>query len=55
MFPLPFNLQNDAFRPRPKAEITRILRQLANQIERDITRGPIKDENGNTIGSFHYA
>ena len=51
-----FNTDNDAFgHGRQDAEVSRILRQLADKIETTGAReGVIRDANGNTIGQFKY-
>ncbi len=46
-------MENAAFEDAPASELARILRELANKIERN---GPdackLRDINGNTVGKF---
>jgi len=51
MFKLTFKTQNAAFDAGPP-EIARILRQVAENIERDYSEGTVRDINGNTVGAF---
>ena len=51
------NLENDAFKPTPKPEICRILRELADKIEKMSIfkykmNVPVLDINGNCVGSL---
>lgn len=49
-------MDNAAFEDAPERELARILRELANKVERNgLGRGgrdPIRDVNGNTVGKF---
>lgn len=53
MFKLNFETGNAAF-DEWDAEIPRILRDIADKVERGeyLTRAPIRDINGNTIGEW---
>ena len=51
MFQLTFKTQNEAFDAGPP-EIARILREVAERIERDDSEGTVRDYNGNTVGTF---
>jgi len=54
MFTLTFETDNDAFTGgNREVEIARILRHVAYLIEeRAATSGKVRDNNGNTIGTF---
>jgi hypothetical protein len=52
MFKLTLDCGNDAFTDSMHHEIGRILREIANKVERDWPSGPIYDANGNRCGSF---
>ena len=52
-FQLQFTADDDAFQPDPSAEIVRILREVANRIERGDSYNTfrnIHDANGNIVG-----
>lgn len=50
-FRLEISLGNDAMQAGP--DVARALRAVADRIENDLeARGTIRDENGNTVGSF---
>lgn len=51
-FSLQFSTMNAAFEMNPYAEAGRILRSIANQVERMDTSGNIRDINGNRIGQW---
>lgn len=51
MFKLEFATDNAAFEV-PFAEIARILRDVAERIERGAVSAPVRDINGNTVGAF---
>lgn len=56
MFTLNIETDNAAFQDGDThAEITRILRDVTERIEAGADRGPIRDINGNTVGSFLLA
>ena len=58
-FTISVDCGNDAF-SNPSMELTRILRTLANQLQdTDVLygredRGAIRDENGNTVGTWRF-
>ena len=52
-FVVVFRTANDAFFPTPYAEISRILREIADNIDQsEILSGNIRDLNGNKIGTY---
>ena len=57
-FKLEFDMDNDAFQPDKCNEIVRILRDIASRTNEycycpeEIGEYPIKDSNGNKIGTF---
>ena len=51
-FHLSFNTDSDAFREDAKLECSRILKSIAEQLERRRDEGPILDLNGNRIGRW---
>lgn len=58
-FQLAFDTDNAAFEEGGNAEIVRILRDVADRIERSDSLdahhyGGIRDVNGNTVGSFAH-
>lgn len=54
-FSLTLTLDNDAFQDNCPAEVARILREAAAQIEEgDLTRGACRDANGNTVGVWRF-
>ncbi len=56
-FEIAFRSGSDAFQDCPTFETARILREIAEDIERSVSycEGNVRDVNGNTIGSFSYA
>lgn len=57
-FKVRFDCNNSAFDDNLEAEISRILRELANRVENGDCTGlfqNIKDSNGNIIGTFKLA
>lgn len=54
MFTLTFDTTNAAFEDAPLEEIARILRDVAHRAEHFSHGGPVRDVNGNTVGSFKY-
>lgn len=56
IFRVYFDTNNAAFEPSNGAEIARILRDIADKIETHDVRpddcGPIRDANGNRVGSW---
>lgn len=53
MFELEFKTDNAAFADFPATECARILRDIANKLERgESDGGPIRDANGNTVGHW---
>lgn len=54
-FKLHIDTQNDAFQPEPAQEIARLLREVADRIEREGVAWHyrnINDANGNPVGAF---
>jgi hypothetical protein len=53
-FKMRIELENDAM--QTMRDVSRALRELANRLERDGEQGPgegkIRDDNGNTVGSW---
>lgn len=45
---------NAAFEPDPGPEVARLLRAAADWVEGGRQRAPLRDVNGNTVGSFRY-
>jgi CBS domain-containing protein len=45
-------MDNAAFEDDPLEEVARILRAVADRIESGNDEGPVRDENGNTVGRF---
>ena len=55
-FTCTIKMDNDAFGEGPATELGRILRQLADNIEKDgDINGSLSDINGNTVGVFEIA
>lgn len=55
MFNLTLRTDNDAFQPEPNLEVARILREIANKVEREGAIGlfqTIFDSNGNDVGRY---
>lgn len=58
-FTISVDCNNDAF-SNPSIELARILRRIANELrDTDVLygrgdRGAIRDENGNTVGTWHF-
>ena len=55
-FHISFTTDNDAFQHDRADEIARVLRTIAHEVAQfgvSSTRHPIRDANGNTIGSYH--
>ena len=52
-FWMSFRLNNSAFEDDEGAEIARILLEVANQCEAGAHSGPVRDFNGNTVGSWN--
>ena len=52
MFYLNIETDNAAFTDAPEAEIARILRRIAERVERGEQSGGILDVNGNGIGDW---
>ena len=53
-FVLQFRCDNDAFAVMPEAEVARILRDLADQIEQGFVFVYLRDANGNTVGTATF-
>lgn len=51
-FNLAIKLGDDALSSLGSTELSRILRLVADRIERGETSGNVKDINGNTVGTF---
>lgn len=45
---------NDAFQEDPAGEISSRLGVIDTEITSGLTKGPIRDSNGNTVGGFTY-
>ena len=59
MFKLEFSTENDAFTVDPRDEIANILRDIADRVDgltpgRSVDHAPVRDTNGNRIGSWSY-
>ena len=54
MFKLEFRTDNAAFDADATAEVSRILRQIADAVERGTSGAPLYDTNGNRIGRFDW-
>lgn len=54
MFKLHFDTDNAAFSDDPANEAARILREIADKLERgeSLGGGPIRDANGNRVGHW---
>lgn len=54
MFKAEFSTENDAFADAPAHESARILREIADKLERgeSLGGGAIRDANGNTCGHW---
>ena len=50
-FTLAIESENEAFED-PQPEVVRILREVADQMERGTYCANIRDTNGNTVGTF---
>jgi hypothetical protein len=46
------NSSNAAFTDDPHSELARILRELADKIERGDDGGKLRDVNGNSVGEY---
>ncbi len=53
MFSMQFDTDNAAFDDGPATEAVRILREVADMIERGCLGITLSDINGNTIGQFN--
>lgn len=56
-FKLSITVDNTAFgeaMPAKDIEVARILRELANSLERGAPWPPLRDINGNTVGNWYY-
>ena len=49
---LNITMDNAAFEADPLSEATRILRNVADRMDGGSWGGPLKDINGNTVGTF---
>lgn len=47
-------IDNAAFDPEPAVELARILRELADRVERGQPSGLLRDVNGNIVGSSKF-
>jgi len=54
MFRLDIAVENSAFEPVPGPEVARILRAVADRVERGEESGKLNDINGNKVGYFDY-
>lgn len=53
MLTVKIKTDNAAFEPNIPAECARILRELADRLDRDYEQdGTLRDSNGNTVGTF---
>lgn len=52
MFTLTIETDNAAFGDEPSYELSRILLEVAEKVGAGHTRGTVRDENGNRVGSF---
>lgn len=50
MFTLTFKTQNEAF--DSGVEVSRILRAIAEKVDKDYSEGTVMDINGNTVGQW---
>lgn len=46
-------MDNDAFAEEPASEAARLLREIADLVERGDYHGIVRDLNGNKVGLFH--
>lgn len=54
MFSLNFATDNAAFTENREAEIARILREIADNVQRGpYESGRVRDGNGNSVGAWH--
>jgi len=53
-FILKIDCDNAAFEGDPGAEVSRILRDAAGQIDHGLDRVRLRDANGNTVGAFRF-
>jgi hypothetical protein len=51
-FRLQIKCDNEAFSDDPGAELARLLREVANEIEEGYQGGGLNDVNGNRVGSY---
>lgn len=51
-FKLEMDCNNDAFAEDLEVELARILRDVANKVRAGHGNGPVRDSNGNKVGSF---
>jgi len=51
-FSVTVKCDNAAFDPDPLEELARIIRDLADRLDRGVAFGSIRDVNGNCVGSF---
>ena len=55
MFTLKIKTENAAFSDDRNAEIARILREVAEQLETHTMTGSCRDYNGNRVGEFKFS
>jgi hypothetical protein len=55
MFRLRIDTKNAAFEGRTLAELARLLREAAQDLERGYRGGTLRDLNGNTVGRFELS
>ena len=52
MFTLTVETSNAAFGDEPVLELVRILAEVSEALQAGHTRGTVRDENGNRVGSY---
>jgi len=48
------DVENDAFFEQPSAEVSRILRELADKVDRGCQEMTLRDYNGNKVGDAGF-
>jgi hypothetical protein len=54
MFKLEISTANDAFAESMHHEVARILREIADKVERGPPSGTCRDANGNRVGEYGF-
>ena len=53
-FTIIIDTENAAFEDTPNEELARIIREVAQHLDRGYTSGGVRDVNGNRVGSFEF-